>query len=377
MLPARLLTIPLHMTKRSRTQPLTAPSPEPTDPQPAAGDGENGGSANSLTAENAGTIRRFLDALANEQRPITTRSAYRADLEHFASELGPQSLLAVTKDDVSSWLANNTRMRPEDPARGRSWTAKTRNRKLAALKAFYRWATDPDQALMPRSPAENVRTLKVPRTDPVRLTERDLGKLFNYLDQQIALRDERHSRLFLLDLATLRLCYHLGLRISEALTMRFSHRTRNTRGSGVQDGDFLWEFRTKGDNIREDLIAGVVRVDLERWLRVRATIAAKPGASDYVFLHPWTGRRVTRKRAWERLNKAGEAVGLAEEVREVLSPHKLRHAVAYHSLEAGESVTAVQALLGHANVSTTSIYIQDDRQARLEMIRRRSRDIRG
>ena len=330
-----------------------------------------------VSPENAALIRRFLDALANEQRPPTTRTAYRLDLELFAADLGPQSLAVATKDDILTWLANNTRLRAEDPRRGRSWTPTSRNRKLAALKSFYRWAAEPEQALVGRNPAENVRALKVQKKEPVRLHRADLKQLFAWIEKRVALEDPRDAALYVLDLAVMRLCYHLGLRISEALAMRFSLRVRYIHGGGTEPGDLLWHFRTKGGGVREDLLAGVVRQDLEQWLALRMATPVKPGAADYVFVHPWTGRPVTRKRAWERLKRAGEAVGLADAVQAVLSPHKLRHAIAYHSLDDGESVTAVQALLGHANVATTSIYIQDDRQARLDMLRRRSRDIRG
>lgn len=350
--------------------------PRPASPAPVTPKSPSTSAA--LSSENAALIRRFLDALSNEGRAAATRATYALDLELFAGDLGPQSILAVSKDDVLTWLANNTRLRAEDPPCGRSWTPRTRNRKLAALKSFYRWAAEPEQALVARVPTQTVKALKVDAfRAPVRIRRQELRRLFEHLDHQVQLREERDAPLFLLDLVVLRLCYHLGLRISEALSMRFSLRSRIRNAPGTHADDLLWQFRTKGGALREDLLAGVVRQDLERWLRVRAGIAPKPGAADHVFIHPWSGRPVTRKRSWERLKQTGEALGLAAEVQEVLSPHKLRHAAAYDSLDDGESLASVQALLGHKNVATTSVYIQDDQQARLDMLRRRSRDVRG
>ncbi len=57
----------------------------------------------------------------------------------------------------------------------------------------------------------------------------------------------------------------------------------------------------------------------------------------------------------------------------VLSPHKLRHARARRMLDAGWDLAAVQAVLDHANIATTSVYLDDDEQARLHALRAQSR----
>ena len=94
----------------------------------------------------------------------------------------------------------------------------------------------------------------------------------------------------------------------------------------------------------------------------------------YLFLHPWTGRVLSRKRAWERLLLAAREAGLAPAVVRQLSPHKLRHAIAYHALADGHTLTDVQGLLDHEDVRTTTVYVEANEAQRFETMEQLSRD---
>lgn len=329
--------------------------------------------------DNQALIARYLHA--RDLRP-NSRAAYRADLWAFATALGPRSLLAVRAEDVRAWMQANTRD-PAVPGSTGRWVPRTAARKLATVKAFYTWCRetptddDPSRPLVAFSPVASLRTPAFARPDPVRLAREALRALFDWWEARIVACEQaateaakRERDLHVLDVAVFRLCYHLGLRVSSAQAVQL-------RDLDMADPDrWIATVYIKGNRPRRKVLAGVVKADVERWLAVRMTLTPrkavrrrKPDAPSplgrpvgdpdaYLFLHPWTGRVLSRRRAWERLLLAARAAGLSPAVVRQLSPHKLRHAIAFHALADGHSLTAVQGLLDHEDVRTTTIYVE-------------------
>jgi site-specific recombinase XerD len=167
-------------------------------------------------------------------------------------------------------------------------------------------------------------------------------------------------------LAVFRLCFHLALRIEEAIGAALGNLREDYGDEGLER---VLHVVGKGGKIREVPIVGRVAEAMEAWLEVRETLKIRPGHERYIFISPRRGQRPTRKRQWERLVQYAQRAGWPSRYREYLSPHKLRHARAYLLINDGVPINRVQAVLGHASITTTQIYVEDDERARRAALR--------
>ncbi|HEX7123301.1 MAG TPA: tyrosine-type recombinase/integrase [Gemmatimonadaceae bacterium] len=318
--------------------------------------------ARPIGAENAALIHRYIN-FRGTRLSQNSMAAYQEDLYGFARYLEGVDLRTATRDDVSAWLRAHTRD-PKDPADPRPWSVQTARRKLSALSQFYKWALD--EGLIERDPTHRVELRRHrERKRPLRLSEEDVHRLFACVETRIQTTDERTSLLYILDAAILSLMYYFGLRVSEATNLRRSRVM-------YDEGEWVIEVVRKGDKVDRFPLTGAVYHAFARWDRLRTEIGSVPECIDFEFVHPWTGRKLSRKRAWLRIRRIAKEAGLAPQLVQRLSPHKLRHAIAYHMLERGETIAAVQALLGHSDVSTTGIYVSQDEEQRFATLRRAS-----
>jgi len=140
----------------------------------------------------------------------------------------------------------------------------------------------------------------------------------------------------------LELMYASGLRVSELVGLKSVHLS-------LSDG----ALRVTGKGSKERLVP--FGDEAHEWLRryladARGAILGRQ-SSDSLFVTA-RGGPMTRQMFW----KLVKAHALHAEVRVPLSPHTLRHAFATHLLNHGADLRAVQMLLGHADISTTTIY---------------------
>lgn len=274
-------------------------------------------------------IDAFLDALWLEDGlSANTLAAYRRDLTQLASWLRAQG---VALDEASdAWLQ---RYMAERHASSRATSA---NRRLTVFKRYYRWALR--ERRIERDPTLKLLSARTPLRVPRTLSEAQVESLLAAPDVGTALGVR--------DRTMLELMYASGLRVSELVGLKLHH-------VGLREG----VLRVLGKGAKERLVPfGEVAQDwLERYLQSARPALLGGRQSDDLFVTTSgarPGTAMTRVMFWQIVKRYAREAGITAP----LSPHTLRHAFATHLLNHGADLRAVQLLLGHADISTTTIY---------------------
>jgi integrase/recombinase XerD len=266
-------------------------------------------------------------------------ASYGRDLRQFAAWLDPRgvSLLTASRGDVEAFLAEQFRRKAK---------ATSIARRLSSLRRFY--ALQVMQGTVESDPTLRIRAPRLPRRLPKNLTEREVETLLAAPDVS--------TPLGLRDRAMLETLYATGLRVSELVSLKLAQISVDM---GV--------VRVLGKGSKERLVP--LGEEALGWLK-RYFTEARPalagvGRSDAAFL---TTRRaaMTRQAFWTLIKRCAVKAGIPAAN---LSPHVLRHAFATHLLNHGADLRVVQLLLGHADITTTTIYTHVARE-RLKQLHR-------
>ncbi len=274
-------------------------------------------------------IDRFIDALwLEEGLAANSLSAYRRDLNLLAIWLQQQntSLLIVQEADLHGYFAH----------RHADTKATSGNRRLTVFKRFFRWALR--ERLIQVDPTLKLLAAKQALRVPKILSENQVERLLNAPDIR--------TPLGVRDRTMLELLYASGLRVSELVGLKTLHVSLN---EGV--------LRVMGKGSKERLVpfGEVAREWLERYLSQSRPQLLQRHQSDAVCVTvrgKHAGEAMTRVMFWQLIKR----YALQADIQVPLSPHTLRHAFATHLLNHGADLRAVQMLLGHADISTTTIY---------------------
>jgi integrase/recombinase XerD len=272
-------------------------------------------------------IDTFIDALWLEDGlSPNTLAAYRRDLSLLAQWLGqaPRTLGLLQCDEfhISGYFAE----------RHFQTKATTANRRLTVVRRFFQWALR--EGLVQSDPTLRLQAARQPLRVPQSLSEAQVEALLAAPDTA--------SALGLRDRAMLELMYASGLRVSELVGLRLFELSLS---EGV--------LKVLGKGSKERLVpfGEVAREWIQRYLaQARAEILGGQ-ISDDLFVTQ-RGQHMTRAMFWFIVRKSAQQAGIHVH----LSPHTLRHAFATHLLNHGADLRAVQMLLGHADISTTTIY---------------------
>jgi len=225
--------------------------------------------------------------------------------------------------------------------------ARTRNSRLAAIKAFFRFLEYRVPTCLEQ--ARRIRAIPVKKTDEV---------IIGYLNREEiqALLDapDLSSRAGLRDRAMLHLAYAGGLRVSELVGLRLAdlvlhpQPTIHVMGKGRRERILpLWRETARA---------------LRDWLKIRG----EP-TSTALFLNA-QGDAMTRSGFEYILERHVRTASTKQSslTTKRVSPHTLRHSCAMHTLNATGDIRKVSLWLGHATLLSTEVYVRADPTEKLE-----------
>jgi len=274
-------------------------------------------------------VDEYLNHLSVE-RGLSSNSveAYSHDLCRFFSWSQDKPVAAVSAEDLRSHMAW---------LRGEGISARSVARAVSAIRGYFRYLLE--EEILDHDPTALLDRPKLAKSLPGVLTREEVERLLTAPDL-----DNLEGRR---DRAMLEMLYAAGLRVSE-LT-----------GLSLNDVDLMaGVVRAFGKGSKERLVP----IGEEAANRVRDyLVAARPvfargSNTDALFLSR-RGKGLTRQAVWYRIKMYCLLAGIGGKI----SPHTFRHSFATHLLEGGADLRAVQAMLGHADISTTQIYTHMDR----------------
>lgn len=255
-----------------------------------------------------------------------TRESYLRDVQYFLEFLGRLDITPLEADerDIQAFVQHLADLK-------RSATTISRN--LASVRCFYKFLIM--QGLVDHNPAKAVKLEKAEKKLPQVL----LGEEIELLLDQPDITEPKGCR----DKAMLELLYATGIRASELINLNI--QDINLR-SGV-----LYCRGSKGVRSIPIYPSAVVAVS-DYIYRMRGLIAG-PDSGEALFVN-LNGGRLTRQGFWKIVKGYAVEAGITKEI----TPHTIRHSFALHLLENGASVKDIQTMMGHADISSTQVYVQ-------------------
>lgn len=273
-------------------------------------------------------IPEFVTYLEQEKNAsASTVMSYQRDLKklfNFLQSKGIESLEEVTPTSLNSYILFLER---------EGFSTATVSRNVASMKSYFHFALVQKQ--VERDPSELIKAPHIDKKAPEILTQKEVGNLLNapLCETAKGCRDK----------AMLELLYATGIRVSELIDLNI--KDVNLR-SGV-----LYCRGNKGVRPIPMYPSAVVAVS-DYIYRMRGLITG-PESGNALFVN-LSGGRLTRQGFWKIVKGYALEAGIQKEI----TPHTLRHSFALHLLENGASVKDIQTMMGHADISSTQVYVQ-------------------
>jgi site-specific recombinase XerD len=287
--------------------------------------------------------RQFLEYIEIEKgRSVKTVESYDRYLTLFLNQTKVTQPKDITNEKVREfrlWLnrrpgAKAYHLFGEAPTSGGTMSKKTQNYYLIALRIFLKFLTRRGVTSLP---ADNIELAKVGERSIDVVSHEELKRLLDAPNQEK--NPERRAR----DKAILELLFSTGLRVAELCSL--------TNDLDLQLDEFA--IRGKGNKVRVVFLSEEAKKAVREYLDLRKDMSS----ALFVPVSGTTSSKISNKgldhRTIERTVKRYATIaGISKKV----TPHVIRHCFATDLLSNGADIRSVQAMLGHANISTTQIY---------------------
>ena len=276
---------------------------------------------NKKTANIADAYRRYMKLERNFTQ--NTLDAYMHDIDKLLRFLASAGIepQAAKLDDLRAFAASLHEI---------GVSPRTQCRILSGVRTFYRFLLI--DGYVTEDPTELLESPQIDGHLPEVLTTEEV----DMMEQAIDLSKWEGQR----NKAIIEVLFSCGLRVSELVTLRLSDLYLDER--------FI---RVTGKGRKERLVPiseSAIR-QLRLWFDDRCRMDIKPGEEDYVFLNR-RGAHLTRTMILIIVKRLGTEAG----IKKTISPHTLRHSFATALLEGGADLRAIQAMLGHESIGTTT-----------------------
>lgn len=216
-------------------------------------------------------------------------------------------------------------------------TARSVARIISGVRSFFRFLLL--EEYIESDPSELLEAPKIGVHLPEVLTVEEIDAIIKAADVDTAEGPR--------NVAIIELLYSCGLRVSELCSLRLADI--------FIDEEYLRVFG-KGRKERLVPMSQKAICSIERYLSSPGRAEPKRGEEIYLFLSK-RGVRISRITVFALVKDLAEKA----DIQKNISPHTFRHSFATHLLEGGAHLEAIRLMLGHADISTTSIYTHIDR----------------
>lgn len=270
-------------------------------------------------------VRTFL-AYCRMEKGLSRNSldAYGRDLADLCAFANPKSTSDYPEQELLIEYVNSLYQKGLD--------SRSIARRLSAVRGLFRFLLA--EGKIEKDPTEHLSSPKQWSTIPKFLNRGQTEKLL------VAPDPDKPSGVR--DRAMIELLYATGIRVSELIGLLVS---------GFDPAMGLIRVTGKGNKQRLVPLHAKAVETLRDYMSSARLSLLKGKASPYLFVTA-RGGPMTRQAFWHAIKLSGRKAGIFHD----LSPHTMRHTFATHLLEGGADLRSVQAMLGHADLSTTEIY---------------------